>query len=214
MDTTGEPGRGGAAAPDDAAPPPEPRPAGSSQVLTLANQLTFLRMALAPTFLALVLGQRLGWAAAAFVLAGITDLLDGLIARLGKQQTLLGAMLDPIADKILLASAFVALTWGPGLRHPIPPWLTVIVLSRDAIIVVTVSAINLTFGRRMFFPSRLGKVCTFFQLLTAGVALLVDAVDVDLPALDVLFHVTLVLTVASALHYVYLATTRRSGQAP
>jgi cardiolipin synthase len=171
-------------------------------------------MALAPVFLALVLGQRMRWAAAVFVLAGLTDLLDGLIARLGHQQTVLGAMLDPIADKVLLASAYVALTWGPALRHPIPPWLTVIVLSRDAIIVLSVAAINLTFGRRVYFPSRLGKVCTFFQLLTAGAALLVDAVDVDLPGLGAIFHVTLLLTVASALHYVYLASTRRSGQVP
>jgi cardiolipin synthase len=171
-------------------------------------------MALAPVFLALVLGRRMRWAAAVFVLAGITDLLDGLIARLGHQQTVLGAMLDPIADKLLLASAYVALTWGPGLRHPIPAWLTVIVLSRDAIIVVSVSAINLAFGRRVYYPSRLGKVCTFFQLVTAGTALLVDAVDIDLPGLEALFHATLVLTVASALHYVYLASMRRSGQAP
>ena len=66
------------------------------------------------------------WAFVIFVVAGVTDLLDGVIARHGRQQTTLGAMLDPVADKILLTSAFVGLTWAPGLATRIPAWLTVV----------------------------------------------------------------------------------------
>src|SRR4029453_6664453 len=106
----------------------------STPIFTIANQLTILRMALVPRLVILVLNQKLQWALVVFVGAGVADLLDGLIARMGKQQTTLGAMLDPVADKVLLSASFVALTWGSGLAHAIPVWLTVVTLSRDAII--------------------------------------------------------------------------------
>jgi cardiolipin synthase len=170
-------------------------------------------MALAPLLVVLVLYRRLEWALAAFVVAGFTDLFDGLIARRSRQQTTLGAMLDPVADKILLTSTFVALTWAGGLRERIPTWLTVTTLSRDAIIVLSVAIVNLTMGRRMFYPSLLGKLSTGSQLLTVGVVLLVNALGFDLPGLGLLFAATLVLTVGSAIHYVYLASTGRTGVA-
>jgi cardiolipin synthase len=177
-------------------------------VFTVANQLTILRMALAPLLVVMILSREYGWALVIFVVAGVTDLLDGLIARLGHQQTHLGAMLDPIADKLLISSSFAALTWSSGLVMRIPPWLTVITLSRDAIIVVTVAIVNLTIGRRLFYPSLLGKTATLAQLLTAGVALLLNAVGSPAEAVVYLFVATLALTVGSALHYVYLASTR------
>jgi cardiolipin synthase len=180
----------------------------SEPVLTIANQLTILRMALVPALVALVLAGQLQWALAIFVLAGITDLLDGLIARLGHQQTSLGAVLDPVADKLLLASSFVVLTWRPGLVCPIPVLLAVVVLSRDVIILVSVAVINFTLGRRVFYPSILGKASTFCQLLSAGFALLANARGACFTGIDRLFDLTLALTVASALHYVYLASAR------
>jgi cardiolipin synthase len=82
----------------------------STPIFTIANQLTILRMALAPLLVILVLVRQLQWALVVFVVAGVTDLLDGIIARVGRQQTTLGAMLDPVADKVLLSSSFVALT--------------------------------------------------------------------------------------------------------
>ena len=100
----------------------------STPVFTLANQLTILRMALSPLLVVLVLDRRMAWALAAFVVAGLTDLLDGVIARHSRQQTTLGAMLDPVADKILITSTFVALTWASGLEVRIPTWLTVRVI--------------------------------------------------------------------------------------
>lgn len=181
-------------------------------ILTLANQLTLLRMALAPLLVVLVLSGRLGWALGVFVVAGITDLLDGLIARLSKQQTKLGAMLDPVADKILLSSAFIALTWSGGLAVPIPTWLTAVVLSRDAIIVVSVAIINVTLGRRIYYPTLLGKLSTASQILTVGLTLLMNAAIGEVAALRLVYPLTLLLTVTSALHYVYLASTGRSGE--
>jgi cardiolipin synthase len=185
----------------------------SEPVFTVANQLTLLRMALVPALVVLSLSRRFDWACYVFVLAGISDLLDGLIARLGQQQTTLGAVLDPVADKLLLASSFVVLTWGPGLACPIPVWLTVVVLSRDLIILVSVAVINFTLGRRVFYPSLLGKVTTVGQLLTAGLSLLSNAMGKCLPGLDWLFDLTLACTVTSALHYVYLASVRGKGAA-
>lgn len=185
----------------------------STPILTVANQLTMLRMGLAPLFVVLVLLRELKWALVVFVVAGITDLLDGLIARHGGQQTTLGAMLDPVADKILLSASFVALTWAPGLEPTIPSWLTVVTLSRDAIIVISVAVINLTLGRRVFYPSLLGKAATGTQLLTVALVLLLNAFSLRAPAVRYVFVVTLCLTVASALHYTYLASTRRGGSA-
>jgi cardiolipin synthase (CMP-forming) len=181
----------------------------SEPVLTVANQLTILRMALSPFLVVAVLSHEFTWALVLFVVAGVTDLLDGLIARLGHQKTVLGATMDPIADKILMASSFVALTWGTGVPIRIPAWLTVITLSRDAIIVLTVAVINFTIGRRVFYPSTLGKISTTLQLVTAGVVLLLNAMGNAFPAVRYLFLATVVATVASAFHYVYLASVSR-----
>lgn len=184
----------------------------SAPVLNAANQLTLLRMALAPLLVVLVLGGEMVWALTALVVAGITDMLDGLIARRGHRQTTLGAMLDPMADKLLLTSAYVVLTWSSKLLVAIPAWLTVITLSRDAIIVVSVAIINLTIGRRIFYPTLLGKCSTVAQLLTVGLVLLLNVLETRFPPVIHLFQLSLFLTVASALHYVYLASTK--GGAP
>jgi cardiolipin synthase len=186
----------------------------SAPVLTVANQVTLLRMGLAPLLVVLVLQGELAWALAVFVVAGFTDLLDGLIARRGGQQTTLGAMLDPVADKVLLTSAFIALTWGSRIAVPIPAWLTVVVLSRDAIIIVSVAIVNFTLGRRVFYPSLLGKACTVAQIVTVGFALLANAAGMGTALLRPLAVLTLVLTVASALHYTWVASTRGPGRAP
>ncbi len=185
----------------------------STPVLTVANLLTMSRMSLAPLLVVLILWGEMQWALAVFVVAGITDLLDGLIARWGQQQTTLGAMLDPVADKILLTSSFVALTWTSGLRTSLPTWLTVVTLSRDAIIIISVVVVNLTLGRRVFYPSLLGKLSTLSQLVSVGLVLLLNALDVAWPPSRLVFQLTLAITIASALHYAYLGTVKR-GEAP
>jgi cardiolipin synthase len=177
----------------------------SEPVFTVANQLTLLRMALAPLLVVLVLSREHGWALATFLLAGLSDALDGLIARRGGQQTTLGAMLDPIADKVLMGGAYVVLTWA-SVICAIPVWLTVTLLSRDAIIVVTVAVVNMTVGRRVFPPSLLGKAATAAQIVTAGLVLLANAMGECPRYLVWVFWTTLVLIVTSAVHYVYVAS--------
>src|SRR4029453_15615075 len=121
--------------------------------LTPANQLTLLRILLIPAFVILVLYGQLGWALIVFVTAGITDGLDGLIARRSGQHTQLGAGLDPLAAKLLLVTTFVVLTLpGLSLANRLPLWLTVLIISRDVIIVLSVTFSNLAFGGVSFRP--------------------------------------------------------------
>ena len=111
--------------------------------LTLANQLTIMRIMLIPVFVLLVVYGFLGWALVVFLVAGTTDALDGLIARWTDQRTSLGAWLDPMADKLLLVSTFVVLTMpGLDLANRLPIWLTVLVISRDVIISLTEAGIS------------------------------------------------------------------------
>src|SRR5207245_331255 len=114
-------------------------PCGSAMsALTPANQLTLLRMFLIPAFVILVVPGHLGWALVVFATAGVTDALDGLIARWSGQKTTLGAWLDPMADKLLLVTTFIVLTVpGLGLANRLPIWLTVLIISRDVGIVLT-----------------------------------------------------------------------------
>lgn len=180
-------------------------------VFTIANVLTLLRMGMTPFLVILVLQGEHGWALVVFVVAGTTDVLDGLAARRGHQRTRLGATLDPIADKILLSSCFVVLTWSRSLHVAIPQWLTVLTLSRDVLIVITALVIVLTLGARVFYPSRLGKLTTFTQVLTVGVVVLLNALAVRLRGIEWLFYLTGALTVASGFHYVYLAYAGRGA---
>src|SRR5262249_54306669 len=141
--------------------------------LTFANQLTMLRMLLIPLFVILVVYGHLGWALAVFLTAGVTDGLDGLIARRAGQKTSLGAWLDPMADKLLLVTTFVVLTLpGLHLSNTFPIWLTVLIISRDLGIVLTVAIVNLAIGRRTFMPSMLGKIATATYIVTAVGAML------------------------------------------
>jgi cardiolipin synthase len=140
-------------------------------VLTAANQLTLLRLALVPVFALCMLYGRPGWALVVFAVAAVTDALDGLLARRSGPTTL-GAWLDPMADKLLLATMFIVLTLpGLGLTARIPLWLTVLVISRDVAIVLTVAIFNLAVARRTFTPSFLGKAATAVYLVTGVVTL-------------------------------------------
>jgi len=174
--------------------------------LTIANQITLLRMLLIPAFVIQVLYGQLGWALATFVTAGITDALDGLIARRAGQQTTLGAWLDPMADKLLLLSAFIVLTMpGRALVARIPVWLTVLIISRDVVIVLTVTIVNLAIGRRTFMPSLLGKTATAVYIVTCVVFLLVNYLGSPSPLTDACVYLALAITVLSALHYIHHA---------
>ena len=136
--------------------------------LTLANQLTILRIILIPAFVLLVIYERLGAALLVFMAAGITDALDGLAARWTRHQTSLGAWLDPMADKLLLVTTFIVLTLPTiPLTNHLPIWLTVTVISRDVVIVAVVAIVNLAVGPRTFRPSIWGKMATACFILTS-----------------------------------------------
>lgn len=171
--------------------------------LTAANQLTLLRMLIIPVFVILVVYGLFGWALVAFVVAGITDGLDGLIARYASQKTDLGAWLDPMADKLLLVSAFVVLSLpGLGLPNRLPAWLTVLVFSRDVGIVLTVAIVNLAVGRRTFRPSIFGKIATVVYILTCSFVLLFNYLGYRSPIVDGCVFATLVITILSGVHYI------------
>ena len=176
------------------------------EALTLANQMTLLRMLLIPAFVILVVYGHLGWALGVFVTAGITDGLDGLLARRAGQKTSLGAWLDPMADKLLLVSTFVVLTWpGLGLTNQIPIWLTVLIISRDVVIVLTVVIVNLAIGRRTLQPSIFGKVATAVYILTAVVAMIFNYLGYHSMVFDVFVWASLAITLVSSLHYIWHA---------
>ena len=182
--------------------------------LTAANQLTILRMLLIPAFVILMIYDYHGWALVLFVSAGLTDMLDGLIARRTGQKTTLGAWLDPMADKLLLVTTFVMLTLpGLGQANRLPIWLTVLVISRDVAIVLTVAIINLALGKRTFRPSIFGKTATVVYILTCGVALLFNYLRQPSPVVDFLVYASLVITLVSAAHYIVL-TTRLLSESP
>jgi cardiolipin synthase len=174
-------------------------------VLTAANQLTLLRLLLVPVFVLCMLYGLPGWALATFAVAGLTDAFDGLLARRLGQPTTLGAWLDPMADKLLLAAMFVMLTL-PGFGHAnrLPLWLTVLVLSRDIAIVLTVAIVNLAVRRRTFRPSPLGKLATAMFIVTGVVTLFENYRGVTSPLVTMGVYMSLGLTIASAAEYMVL----------
>ena len=170
--------------------------------LTLANQLTILRIMLIPAFVLLVVYGYLGWALVTFLVAGITDALDGLIARSAGQRTSLGAWLDPMADKLLLVTTFIVLTLpGIALTNHIPFWLTVLVISRDVVIVGVVAVVSLAFGPRTFKPSLLGKLATATFIVTSVVVMYFNYLREPSIFVDLMIWLSLTLTVISAGDY-------------
>jgi cardiolipin synthase len=181
-------------------------------VLTAANQLTLLRMLLIPAFVILVVYGHLGWALTVFVTAGITDALDGLIARRAGQKTSLGAWLDPAADKLLLVTTFVVLTLpNLGLANPLPIWLTVLIISRDVVIVLTVAVVNLAVGPRTFRPSMFGKIATATYIVTAVVAMLFNYLGYASIVVTAFVYASLTITIVSSLHYIWHASRIVNG---
>jgi cardiolipin synthase (CMP-forming) len=141
--------------------------AKKSRILTVPNELTFLRMAFLPFFIMSIKYDRYDLALGILVAAGISDGLDGLLARTLDQRTPLGAYLDPIADKLLLSSAYLAL----ALKGKIMWWLAIMVLSRDVLILIACAVILFVVGFRPFPPSVWGKATTLFEILLVLIVL-------------------------------------------
>jgi cardiolipin synthase (CMP-forming) len=172
--------------------------------LTIANQLTILRIVLIPAFVLLVVYGQLGAALLVFVFAGATDALDGLIARATGQRTSLGAWLDPMADKLLLVTTFVVLTVpGIPLTNHLPLWLTVVVISRDVVIVGVVAIVNLAVGPRTFRPSLLGKTTTAAFIVTSVIVMYFNYRRETSVLVDVGIWASLALTLVSSADYFF-----------
>lgn len=169
------------------------------QLRTFPNQLTLLRLAFIPFIVIAVLGGHYKWALGIFVVAGLSDGLDGLLARWLKQRTLLGQYLDPIADKLLLSTLFLVLS----LMHRIPWYVTVLVFSRDICIVVTCAIVYATSNFRDFRPSIFGKVNTICEIAAIFFVLLTEIAPVPdlLYARRVSLWATFTFTLISGIHY-------------
>src|SRR5580704_1411684 len=138
------------------------------RIWTVPNQITFLRLGFLPLFLILMSYEHYKWALLVLVVAAFSDGIDGVLARKLNQRSALGAYLDPIADKLLLSSSFVILAFKKQLAW----WLTILVLSRDVLILVVAAVILLVSGYRPFPPSMLGKLTTAAELVLVFVVVL------------------------------------------
>jgi cardiolipin synthase (CMP-forming) len=177
-----------------------------SQILTAPNQLTLVRLAFLPFIIIEMFEGRYGWALILFVLAGLSDGLDGLLARLLHQQTLLGQYLDPIADKMLLSTVFLVLS----ILHKIPWKFSVMVFSRDVCIVLISGLLYTIAGLRDFRPSIFGKANTVAQLAAVVFVMFyqVDHSKWVWVGQKTFLRATFAFTIVSALHYVYLVGHR------
>jgi cardiolipin synthase len=189
---------------------------------TTPNLLTLLRICLAPFLVAAILGNHFALSFGLFVAAGLTDALDGLLARLLKQRTQLGEYLDPVADKLLLSTLFLVLMH----MSLIPVTVTVLVIGRDVGILVVAAILYAATGRREFGPSVFGKANTAAQVAAVAAVLLEQAILQHVPSHQlsalhwvvvfrmVALDATIGLTIASGLHYSWVAARRVGAQAP
>jgi len=180
---------------------------------TAPNLLTLLRICLAPFLVAAILQDNFVLSLSLFVAAGLTDALDGVLARVLKQRRVLGKYLDPVADKLLLSTLFVVLM----LKGLIPATVTVLVLGRDVGILLVAAILYAAVGRREFYPSIFGKANTVAQVAAVAVVLLHQITNSEWVVIlrYVALDATVGLTVASGLHYAWLASHRvTAGSGP
>jgi cardiolipin synthase len=170
--------------------------------MNLPNYITLFRIVLIPFFVYLMIYGYYRAALLVFVIACVTDALDGMIARLTNQITELGAFLDPMADKLLILSAFVTLV----LMDMLPVWLVIIVVSRDIILVLGAVSIYFTGHRFTARPSLVGKATTVLQLVTVTLALVLTNFGAGSEQMAVLHWTTAAFTLASGIQYVARGT--------
>lgn len=169
------------------------------EILTIPNQLTFLRMFLVPLFITSLIYQKWVLGLVLFICAAVTDVLDGFLARRLNQKTALGTIIDPLADKVMMVASYITLSEF----KVIPPWLTVAVVSRDVLLVGGVIILKLfSVDNVKIEPSKLGKATTFFQIITVIAALIQKIRGTSSQFfMHLLYVITLILTVASGYQY-------------
>jgi cardiolipin synthase (CMP-forming) len=182
------------------------------QILTAPNQLTLLRMIFLPFIIINLVKHDFKWAMALFVLAGLSDGLDGLLARTLHQQTLLGQYLDPIADKLLMSTLFLVLS----IERLIPWKYTVVVFSRDISILMISGVLFMIAGLRDFRPSIFGKANTFAQVAAIFfvLLLLIEPARGVWIARTISLRATFIFTIVSAVHYAFLVQHRLHASPP
>lgn len=174
--------------------------------LTLPNFLTFLRMGIVPFFVLAVFAHDFRLAVWIFVISGITDVLDGWIARTFDLRSRMGALLDPLADKILLTAAYVSLAIPHGQAVVIPLWLAILTLFRDFLIMLMAFVFYMFEGIKSFPPTRAGKLTTVMHVVTVSLVLLANVVPVSRAILQVCFYASFVLVIVSGFSYIYLSS--------
>lgn len=167
--------------------------------MNIPNSLTILRILLIPVFIGFMTYRQYGYALAALLCAGVTDALDGLVARMTNQQTRLGEILDPLADKLLLTSAFLTLA---ALRL-VPSWVVILVVSRDVILMLGTVVAHVTNVSIDIRPTVLGKGTTLCQLTYVLMVVAMIWRGVKIGALLPLLVVMVSFTLASGFHYLY-----------
>lgn len=182
-------------------------------IINAPNLLTLFRILITPLFVIFMIKGQYRLSLLVFTLAGLSDALDGFLARWFNQKTVLGAHLDPLADKLLLTSAYVAL----AIQQTIPGSLAVVVISRDILILAGIAVLRFFHIPITVKPSVISKCTTAAQLATAFLALLGLEIPRVQPALTPFFWLTMILTIISGLHYVVLGVlilNRQSGDDP
>ena len=191
--------------------------------MTIPNWLTLSRILLIPLFLILTLYQRFAWALVVASYCGITDFVDGYVARRFNQESELGRFLDPLGDKLLVATAFVLLCHskvvpdaiilkGEGIR--LGYWVTVAVISRDVLIVLGLILIYILQGQWRIEPNLIGKWTLFAQLVLLLIVLLANALGIGVEEkwITGVSSVVVVLTVLSGLSYVWRGSRTLNGR--
>ena len=174
---------------------------------TLPNFITLLRLAALPFFLFAIAAGRLGIALVIFVAAGISDGIDGYLARRFDMRSALGAYLDPIADKLLMMSSYLFLavpSFPAAVKVPI--WLAVMVISRDLLLVTVALLLVLTSGSRVFPPTWLGKVTTVTLIVTVLFVLCANLWSWPMAIVQIGFGAAAATTLLSGFHYLYVVS--------
>jgi len=174
----------------------------------LPNILTFTRILLLPFFAASLIYMEYTYALLLFIIASVTDLLDGLVARITKQITDFGKILDPVADKFFLLTSFILMS----VYGLMPTWLTIIVISKDLIVITGCVILYFVTNKLKVEPSILGKLASALQFILIGLILLSLNVgdNVDFP--QVIFIVVAVITSISGIHYVVQGLKLSTGE--
>lgn len=168
-------------------------------VINLPNILTLFRIILLPFFVAAFLYNSYRYALIIFIIGGVSDILDGFLARIMKQTSDFGKMLDPVADKFFLITSFVLM----GTYGILPKWISVIVISRDLIVITGCLILYFLTNHLTIEPTMMGKLSNALQFILVGLALVTLNLDNEIPVPELFLILVALVTSVSGLHYVY-----------